>query len=657
MTSEAHPATSAMATPRYRPDIDGLRALAIVPVVAFHAFPTWVPGGFVGVDVFFVISGYLISSIILTSLAAGTFSFSGFYARRIRRIFPALVVVLIACGVWGWFALFASDYARLGKHIAGGAGFVSNFVFWNEAGYFDAASDTKPLLHLWSLGIEEQFYLLWPLLLFIGWRRAAALPYAIALILAASLLTNVIQVRSDQVAAFYSPWTRLWELMLGSALAYLALIGLPELLRGVSTRALSVWNGLRGVAAVLGLSLVAFAIVAFNAGTSFPGWRAGIPTAGTALLIASGPDAWLNRQVLAKRALVWIGLISYPLYLWHWPLLAFTRLAYLDTPSAGIRLVAIAVSVGLASVTYLAVERPIRFGWRGRTPVILLVVTMAIAGVAGYVTYAADGFFERAINRSDQAHFLAYYERLHKKGLRSAYRAECDFMDWETETTRAAIDPACTAAGSRGTMFLWGDSHAQALSLGIRTILPEGVRLAQVTTSGCAPRLVDVDPQALHGRCVRANEYARAQIAAVKPEVVILAQILGHDATDWAVLADGVRQLGARRVVLVGPAPQWHPSLPAVVANQYWGHSYERVGYGLNADMLTLDRAMSDRLAHDRHLRYVSLVQSLCTNGGCLATVPGTDGQLMAVDSGHLSPQGSIYVAETILRPALLQDE
>src|SRR4029453_9494978 len=161
--ARAHPAGApSMTAPRYRPGIDGLRGLAIAPVVAFHSFPDWVPGGFVGVDVFFVISGYLISSIILTSLAAGTFSFSGFYPRRIRRIFPALVLVLVACGAWGWFALFASDYARLGKHIAGGAGFVSNFVFWNEAGYFDAASDTKPLLHLWSLGIEEQFYLLWP---------------------------------------------------------------------------------------------------------------------------------------------------------------------------------------------------------------------------------------------------------------------------------------------------------------------------------------------------------------------------------------------------------------------------------------------------------------------------------------------------------------
>jgi peptidoglycan/LPS O-acetylase OafA/YrhL len=157
--------------PKYRPDIDGLRAIAVLSVIGFHAFPEWIKGGFIGVDIFFVISGYLISTIIIENLKNDSFSFVDFYSRRIRRIFPALLLVLIASYAVGWFTLLAEEYAQLGKHIAAGAGFVSNLVLWNESGYFDAASDTKPLLHLWSLGVEEQFYVIWPLLMWITWKR------------------------------------------------------------------------------------------------------------------------------------------------------------------------------------------------------------------------------------------------------------------------------------------------------------------------------------------------------------------------------------------------------------------------------------------------------------------------------------------------------
>ena len=157
--------TTHLSHPKYRPDIDGLRAIAVLSVVCFHAFPDLLKGGFIGVDIFFVISGFLISTIIFENLDKGTFSFSEFYSRRIKRIFPALLLVLIACYSFGWFALLADEHKQLGKHIAAGAGFVSNFVFWNESGYFDNAAETKPLLHLWTLGIEEQFYIIWPLLL------------------------------------------------------------------------------------------------------------------------------------------------------------------------------------------------------------------------------------------------------------------------------------------------------------------------------------------------------------------------------------------------------------------------------------------------------------------------------------------------------------
>ncbi len=207
----------------YRPDIDGLRAIAVLAVIGFHAFPTWIRGGFVGVDVFFVISGYLISTILITGMERGSFGFWQFYIRRVRRIFPALFVVLLACMVAGWLVLFSSEYKALGKHVAGSAGFVSNFVLWNEAGYFDKAAETKPLLHIWSRGIEEQFYIVWPLLLYLKWRlRTATFPLLLLLLLG-SFVLNVHTASTETAADFYSPLARFWELMAGAVLAYISL--------------------------------------------------------------------------------------------------------------------------------------------------------------------------------------------------------------------------------------------------------------------------------------------------------------------------------------------------------------------------------------------------------------------------------------------------
>lgn len=199
--------------PQYRPDIDGLRAVAILSVVGFHAFPATIRAGFVGVDIFFVISGFLISTIIYGNLERNTFSFVEFYSRRIRRIFPALLIVLIASFVFGWFALLGDEYKQLGKHIAAGAGLVSNFVLRSEGGYFDTAAEAKPLLHLWSLGIEEQFYIVWPLLIWAAWKtRFNFLTITVSLALI-SFALNLRWVHKDAIIAFYSPQSRFWELL------------------------------------------------------------------------------------------------------------------------------------------------------------------------------------------------------------------------------------------------------------------------------------------------------------------------------------------------------------------------------------------------------------------------------------------------------------
>ncbi len=335
-------------TEKYRPDIDGLRAIAVGSVVAFHTFPNFFKGGFVGVDIFFVISGYLISGIIVDAVEGRRFSYLDFYIRRIRRIFPALVVVIAATLFVGWYVLLPDEFERLGKHLAAGAGFATNLVLWGEAGYFDVSSDTKPLLHLWSLAIEEQFYILWPLVLGPVWRRKRSLLVATLSIAVISFAYNVISVVHHPVAAFYSPLARFWELMLGGVLAYLV-------------RQKGEWLAhFRTQRAAGGLLLIGVSVFALNREFAFPGYWALFPTVGAFLVISAGFTNWISRYVLGNRLMVGVGLISYPLYLWHWPILVFAKIVKgaLLTPTD--RVAAIAASVALAFLTYRFVEYPIR---------------------------------------------------------------------------------------------------------------------------------------------------------------------------------------------------------------------------------------------------------------------------------------------------------
>ena len=641
----------------YRPDLDGLRALAVVAVIGFHAYPEWVHGGFVGVDVFFVISGYLISGIIFAALERGRFSFRDFYVRRIRRIFPALVLVLAACYAAGWFLLFADRFMQLGKHIAGGAGFVSNYLFWNESGYFDAAAETKPLQHLWSLGIEEQFYLAWPLLVYLTWRSRINLLAVTALALILSMALNLEGIRRDLVGTFYSPFTRFWELMSGGVLAYLAATHGDWWLARRARILMAQIAGdatLRDACSGLGLIVILATVALLDRSRHFPGLWAALPVGGTVLVILAGPEATLNKRVLSARLVVGIGLISYPLYLWHWPLLSFSRLAIGETPPVPVRTAAVLVSVALAWLTYKGLESPIRFGPRRAWVAPALCVAMALVGVSGYLTYQRDGLLARPVNRTDKAFFVKYYNGI-RKNLDSPYRLECDFMEPGLDGVRDHIAASCTERGSAHTWFLWGDSYAQALSAGITTLLPRDTRLAQVATSHCRPSLTPIDLDVPGGRCEKANSFALAKIAELKPDVVILAQLGAHEATDWHALSAHVRSLGVGRVVLVGPAPMWLPSLPEVVTSQYWQKDFSRVSYGLLGERSSEDAQMSARYAGASDLTYVPLIPRLCNADGCQAAVPGSDPpELIAFDEGHLTPLGSAYVADLALRSVLV---
>lgn len=375
-----------------------------------------------------------------------------FYARRVKRIFPALIMVLLACTAAGWVMLTPGEYELMGRPIAGGAGFVANFVFWKEAGYFDMAADTKPLLHLWSLGIEEQFYIVWPFVLVLLWRRfPQMLGWAILGILSTSLLYSVWLVNRDITADFYSPLTRFWELGLGAALAY-----------GVLHNKLSARAFYRKLLSWFGLGLILMAVAIIEKSDPFPGAWALLPTIGTACLIYSGEGqaAWLNRSALTSRPLVWIGLISYPLYLWHWPLLSFARIIEGETPAVNVRLMLVGVSIFLAWITYRFAELPIRAksAQQARKTVFLLGLAMLLLFTAGVAIRKLDGFKFRALSKLN-----GDISTLTIGKDRDVLRKECGLPDAQKH-----LFQFCLSDSNEAPRFaVLGDSKAEALYYGL----------------------------------------------------------------------------------------------------------------------------------------------------------------------------------------------
>ncbi|MDR0466082.1 MAG: acyltransferase, partial [Deltaproteobacteria bacterium] len=396
----------------YRPDIDGLRAFAVLAVVGFHAFPATLKGGFIGVDVFFVISGYLISGILLNDLQQGTFSLWNFYSRRIRRIFPALLVVLAAVLIFGWFALFPDEYLALGMHVFGGAAFSANFLLWREAGYWDVAAKAKPLLHLWSLGIEEQFYVVFPLLLFLCAKKHFRIATIVICLCILSFLDN-LYCMPDPTVNFYNPLARAWELLSGAALC--ALMRHPSA-NGCYLKldALTAWiiykkeqendgRSLGLVLAVLGVILLGCALLVVRESRPFPGLQALLPVLGTTLLIAAGSSNPVSRHLFANRLAVFTGLVSYPFYLWHWALISYAFIINggLDASTRLVRVGLVITSFVLAVLTYFLVEKPIRFGvWARQGKVYALIAGMLVMGTLGAVVRHEQGFPARSAVKS-----------------------------------------------------------------------------------------------------------------------------------------------------------------------------------------------------------------------------------------------------------------
>ena len=453
----------------YRPDIDGLRAIAVLMVVIYHAFPNVLPGGFIGVDIFFIISGYLISLTLFQNFRTSSFSIVDFYSRRIRRIFPALALVLLATGAFGWFVLRADEYQQLGKHIAAGAGFTSNLILWGESGYFDSAAVTKPLLHLWSLGIEEQFYLFFPIVLLLSAKLRRNLFTVTIFIAAISFSWSIYLYNSDTTALFYSPFSRSWELMFGAVLAHITVYPNRYTPPFWFSKRLSL-----NKRSSIGVLLFVVGVLTAARASAYPGAWGLFPAIGTVLLISAGPSSTFNKHLLSARPLVWIGLFSYPLYLWHWPLLSYAHIIEGRIPSTNIRLICVVIAFVLAVITYQFLEIPLRRLSSKRIVTTFLAVTILFIGIGGAAIQQLKGIEGRPIDlqevkyRGDLEHddFHAYTKAHFVPCTPALVLAKADNWNGMKRCFQSKSDKPIDTV-------LLGDSHAEHLFIGLAESLPK----------------------------------------------------------------------------------------------------------------------------------------------------------------------------------------
>ena len=647
-----HPAQSSHQ--KYRPDIDGLRAIAVLSVVAFHAFPNWIRGGFIGVDIFFVISGYLISTIIFDNLDKGIFSFTEFYARRVKRIFPALILVLFSCFAIGWFILLPDEFKQLAKHIVASTGFISNFLLWNESGYFNNSAQTLPLLHLWSLSIEEQFYIIWPLLLWFTWKRRFNFLIIVILICLISFFLNIEGIKKDPIATFYSPQTRSWELMCGSLLAWFTLYkkntykNIENKLDKIlifSAHNNKIENDGKKIANALsltGLFLLVYGFCQINKESNFPGKLALFPVLGSVLIILAGNKAWFNSKILSNKLAVWFGLISFPLYLWHWPLLAFATIVQSDILTINVRAVLIILSLILSWLTYKLIELPMRASKYCKAKTLALILLLIVTGFWGIYTHKNNGFVSRFPKAIQNLTNVKYNTKLEYREGSCFLKPEQSFEDFTGCEKRVSE--------KKHTILLWGDSHAAQLYPGLKKRYELNSNILQFTSSRCPPILNINVKDRLNCRAI--NNFIINKIIIELPDSVMLSAAWTSFATNYEIIKLEetialLNKIGIKNIYVIGPTPEWNDRLPKILAMYYQKklpHTIpERLNFGLRQNFIQTDEVMKKRIKNTKAI-YISSKDILCDSGGCITKIDKSNDKITTFDYEHLTTPASEFL-------------
>ncbi len=636
-----------MGTINYRREIDGLRALAVLPVILFHAGFETFSGGFVGVDVFFVISGYLITTIILGELKAGTFSIANFYERRARRILPALFLVMLVCIPFAWLWLLPSDMREFSESLVAVSLFSSNILFWRTSDYFDTGAELKPLLHTWSLSVEEQYYLLFPLFLMVSWRLG--MPWILKLssvAFVASLAVAHWGAQTEPAATFFLLPTRCWELLMGAFSAfYLSKAPSPEFSKRV--RELGGW---------VGVALILYSVFAYSEKIPFPGLYALAPTVGTVLVILFASQQTSVGKFVGNQGFVGVGLISYSAYLWHQPLFAFARHRSLTEPGSSWFLALSVLALVLAYFSWRFVETPFRNKERfDRTSIFLLgTVASTVFFSIGLLGHVTDGVY---VGRPNIAEAVQLDSRIvANRGLNS----DCGGNSRDSRNCRTHDDPE---------VLVWGDSYAMHLVQGLIASNP-GVRLVQKTISSCGP-IWDIAPisakyvRTWSERCMRTNDQVFDYLKS-KPSVTYVVmsspfgQYVGKDATvltkqgrviagsqvsydAMAATIKRIYELGKVPVVF-SPAPQNGENIARCLTK---------------AAFFDADNSVCDVRLSDSHIKQaevynflekvekltpvVWLTEGLCSSDSCRASFNDV---FVYRDDEHLSHEGSSYLGK-----------
>jgi len=598
----------------YRPDIDGLRAISVLAVIAFHLNGA-VPGGYVGVDVFFVISGFLIGGIVFREIGSGTFAFADFYKRRVRRIAPALVVVLLGSYAASLVLMRPAETMALAKSLLAALFSVANIYFYGTSGYFGPRALDLPLLHLWSLGIEEQFYLVFPVMAFVLFRYFPRVMVPALVVLGlVSLLWSQRQLSLHPEASFYLLQSRAFELTIGVLLARLA------------------WKpGLRAAQslAFVGAALLLAALLFYSERTRFPGWAALVPCFGTALIIWSGQTGTVLSRILSIPPLVYVGKISYPLYLVHWPLIVFGRIAMPDAPDLSFALVVVAGSFAAAAAIYHAVEKPIRSGRFTVIKASLLGGAAALSTAGAVVALLAGGFEVRFVPRGPQlANFAS-------PDLKELFLQGTCFLDPEDDRSRYRLETCFP--DKRPVAILWGDSHAAHHYDGLKHELDAaGYSVGMFAASACTPiigRAVDGRPH-----CKDINDFVLSLIQSRKPDIVILAAMWKPFVMDGLEKTLGLLSQTSTSIVVLGNTPLFQEAVPAYLSR------------AADKDIKVADRSAAEvamrALLQTRkigNVKYISLQGFACPAGRC--ALADEAGRPYYFDEGHLTREGSRWIA------------
>lgn len=632
---------------KYRPEIDGLRAVAVLPVILFHAGFSIFSGGFVGVDVFFVISGYLITSIILKDLEAGTFSFWEFYERRARRILPALFFVIICCIPFAWMWMMPAELKTFSNTLVSVILFSSNIRLWHQSGYFDTAAELKPLLHTWSLAVEEQFYIFFPIAMLILWRLGRKnVVAAIAFVAVVSLALSEYGSRYHPSFNFYWLPTRAWELAAGSLCSFVAIK--PKAVRD-------------DLLSVAGLAAILFAVFYYDQTTPFPSLYALLPVLGTCAIILFAQQGTLVSSLLSLKACVGIGLISYSAYLWHQPLFAFARIRSLTEPTWQLMLLLAACSLVLAYFSWRYIEVPARkrsvWPLPQRKTVFALsgtVASLLIAfGLAGHFTKGFPLRFDDALNMS------SIEERLRPNhGLST----ECEGFNW--------LHSSCQTNGEP-EIVVWGDSFAMHLVGGLIASNPNA-RIIQMTTSVCGPFIGIAPtnakyPVAWAEKCLSFNDNVIDFIKANKSiKYAVLSSPFGQFVNDQAevLMRDGsvvkgkdvaleylratldqLKGLGVKPVVFVPPPSPGFDAGNCLGRAMVFAESFQKCSFGLQEAIKRQQEVRSFLRSIDEEYDVVWLDEAVCDGDRCLA---GENSSFIYRDAGHFSYEGSAIVGQKL---------